>query len=294
MLLEEFKFNRIMDLLHACITQPDLIHRLIVETEPIFNPSKVKAMLSSPLWMPAVSPNTLIDPSSNRMMFARAERIIADFIRIPLLGKNFLDFGCGAGHLAKKAKNNDANVIGYDLSKQWGDEDFLTTDWDKVVSAAPYDIILVYDVLDHSKENPVTCLKKLNHLMKPSGKLYLRCHPWCSRTGNHSYLKKNKAYIHLVLDEEQLEDMGCSGIYTRKIIHPEVTYNDWIGKSGFRVIASAVKTESLESFWGDIFLQDLIKIHWQNSFDEDLARGTQFPSKQLEIQWCDFVLTPTL
>ena len=70
-------------------------------------------------------------------------------------GGAVLDFGCGEGHVVVKASATAARSIGFDIVKtgvhDWekSGKYLLTRNFDKVINSGPYDIILLYDVLDH-------------------------------------------------------------------------------------------------------------------------------------------------
>jgi SAM-dependent methyltransferase len=296
LIIEEFTQPRIRDLLAAATIQIDMIRRVIIEAEPCFQLSRLKSLLSSREWPYAVNPNLMIDRKSERDQMERARSIISMLIPQQIRYQSFLDFGCGEGYVARAAVRGSAkNVVGYDPVKQWdrSPAHFLTDKWNEVVDRGPYDFVMVYDVFDHSVESPVDSLKKIRSVMSPQGFLMVRCHPWCSRTGNHSYLNRNKAYIHLLFPEDQLEEIGAKGIFTRKITHPIVTYDDWFLKSGFRKLSENVRREEVEPIWSEEpILRDIIQSHWKTSYEANLANGTKFPTYQLEQQFLDFLLVP--
>jgi 2-polyprenyl-3-methyl-5-hydroxy-6-metoxy-1,4-benzoquinol methylase len=132
--------------------------------------------------------------------------------------------------------------IGYDKEKnpnsklEWEEkkENFLiTTDFEKVKAEGPYDIILIYDVLDHAKgESMSEILERAKSVLSEDGIIYLRCHPWCGRHGGHAYRKINKAFVHLVFTEDELEKMGLVLEPTQKIFFPLATYSKAIEESG--------------------------------------------------------------
>lgn len=175
---------------------------------------------------------------------ARASAIYNLFIdaRISTKSCKMLDYGCGEGHVAKMAADQGiSQVVGYDISEQrWnrhGRNNNLTftTDREQVSSLGPYDVILLYDVVDHSMEvDPVDVLKDAKSLLARNGIVVMRCHPWSSRHGTHLW-SLNKAYAHLMLSEEQLAEMGHSGIPTRKIVHPRTYYPKMIAQAGMRI-----------------------------------------------------------
>jgi 2-polyprenyl-3-methyl-5-hydroxy-6-metoxy-1,4-benzoquinol methylase len=201
----------------------------------------LKTLLDSSEWPNAVFEVQIADENSEADKKERAEGI-ADILLPNLDGKKFLDFGCGEGHVAEYAAKSTNLSIGYDKEKnpnsklEWEEkkENFLiTTDFEKVKAEGPYDIILIYDVLDHAKgESMSEILERAKSVLSEDGIIYLRCHPWCGRHGGHAYRKINKAFVHLVFTEDELEKMGLVLEPTQKIFFPLATYSKAIEESG--------------------------------------------------------------
>jgi 2-polyprenyl-3-methyl-5-hydroxy-6-metoxy-1,4-benzoquinol methylase len=118
----------------------------------------------------------------------RRGELIMDLVVLEFIaGLRFLDFGCGGGDVVAAAERNGAAVaVGYDVSQTWGMGDtqrrIFTTDLETVRKMGPFDVILLYDVLDHLREDPVQVLSKVASLLSPQGRVYVRCHPWCGKT----------------------------------------------------------------------------------------------------------------
>jgi 2-polyprenyl-3-methyl-5-hydroxy-6-metoxy-1,4-benzoquinol methylase len=301
MIVEEKKQHRMKDLLSAALEQSDKINRIIFEVEPDFERSKLRALLRSDKWPEAVNPNVIIDRSSSEDMFSRAENIL-DLMDVMLASnlsnKKFLDFGCGQGHIARAAADRSTYSVGYDIDEE-GWEHFeetprfmLTNDLQVVKSKGPYDAILLYDVLDHIvEEDPIDILKFLNGVLTPTGRIYVRCHPWCSKSGTHVYHQINKAWIHMFFSDEEIVEMGGKPIPTLKITHPIATYANWFEKGGFKRHSENIKREQVESFFtSEDILIKTVKEHWKNSIEERLASGKEYPKFQLEQTFLDFVL----
>lgn len=152
-------------------------------------------------------------------------------------GYKFLDYGCGEGHLVERAVLDGVATVGYDIvENRWERWQglTLTTDRDRVTEGGPYNVIAMYDVLDHVMDNPITALKDAKTLLAPGGIIVVRFHPWCSRHGTHLW-SLNKRYAHLVFSEEELEQMGHRGLPTYKVVHPRTIYPQWIAAAGLRI-----------------------------------------------------------
>jgi 2-polyprenyl-3-methyl-5-hydroxy-6-metoxy-1,4-benzoquinol methylase len=254
---------------------------------------ELKNLLLSDEWPIAVEPYMICDLSSEEDKKKRAIAIIEVIIRQPLSNKRFLDFGCGEGHVAIAAKDKCIKSFGYDVKEQNWSSDILTTSLDKIKSEAPFDIILMYDVLDHAEnETQVSILSTAKQLLAPNGTIYLRTHPWCSKHGAHYYYQLNKAYVHLAFSVESLAQMGYNAPFvTHRITHPIITYADWINSA--KLIARNHYIDSIEVpkfFTQNQIVSDAIKMNWENSFNSGLRNKTGFPLFQLGQQFHDFTL----
>lgn len=291
MIIEEVIPHRIRDLLASSIDQHSSITRLIVEARPDFHPSRLRHLLKSDRWPHAVNPNLVIDRNSKNDQMARAAHIVSQLIKRPLDGKKFLDFGCGEGYVSLHAEQLGAISVGYDTKEQWSGTTSLSSDWGFVEARAPYDVVLVYDVLDHSEENPVECLKKIKKVLGEGGIVVVRCHPWCSRNGTHCYTSVNKAFLHYFFTEDELYEMGAPGIFTRKVLHPLSTYENWFKRAGLVPVSEEVRRQEVEKiFYEEPILRSVIQDQWKMSYEEELANGSKFPVYQIEQNWCDYTL----
>jgi 2-polyprenyl-3-methyl-5-hydroxy-6-metoxy-1,4-benzoquinol methylase len=215
----------------------------------------------------------------------------------PVTGK-FLDFGCGEGHVVVEAAQKAKISVGYDIKDDnWqrftlGENAILSTDWEKVKNHASYDAVLLYDVLDHLKDEDeaVSVLKNIRDVLDDKGKIFVRCHPWCSRHGTHLYQSINRAYLHLCLDEENITKLGYKFLPTIKIIHPLQTYDRWFQAAELHTVSWNVVREQVEPFFHQPPIAALIKKNWKDSPEETLAKGHHYPSWQMEQQFVDYVL----
>jgi 2-polyprenyl-3-methyl-5-hydroxy-6-metoxy-1,4-benzoquinol methylase len=220
--------------------------------------NELKNLLKSEEWPEAVLSFQICDENSEEEKMDRAEGIVDILIEDSLKDKKFLDFGCGEGHAAKYASTQETKIsVGYDIIKSenskfdWEEkqENFLlSNDLEKVKSEGPYDVIMVYDVLDHA-EDPTQVLKEAKDLLAEKGIIYLRCHPWCGRHGGHLYRQINKAFVHLVFTEEELERMGYKLDFTNKVFYPIGTYNNIIKDAGFSKKDPEIDRQTIEEFF---------------------------------------------
>ena len=257
------KLEKIRDLVNELITSlgesaPNLMlneKRIALENDTEFG--LLKGLLESDEWPEAVFSAQIADESSESDKMERAEGI-SDILLPPFSGKKFLDFGCGEGHVAKYVSSEASFSVGYDVTRsptcqlEWENKTeklLLTTDFEKVKAEGPFDIILIYDVLDHSHESPEEVLLKAKSLLYEEGKIYLRCHPWTGRHGGHAYRKINKAFVHLVFDEKELSELGVIVEHNRKVLRPINTYNKAIEGAGLKRSEPEVDTQEVEAFF---------------------------------------------
>lgn len=233
--------------------------------------SNIEYFLNIKCWPLAVNKSLLCDTNNEEMKLKRAEGIV-NFLKSENIydeSKKVLDYGCGEGHLAK-----ELNCIGYDIKKyNWIEENNLTCDFEKVKSSGLYDLIILYDVVDHMEE--LESINKLKDVLNEGGKIFVRCHPWSGRHGGHLYHKDNRAFIHLFLEE------GCNNPV--KVKDPENFYQLLFENFGYKVEKSFVHSCTVESFFSNKCLEDKLKIILN---ENDLGRL----KLKMSIVFYDFIL----
>ncbi len=263
--------------------------------------AKLKELVYSEEWPQAIKPAYITDITSDQDKEDRAEGILDMIIDAPLQNLSVLDFGCGEGHLSWKVLAQKPKMsVGYDIKnfnwQRWPTSEnlFYSTNWEEVKNKAPYNIIIVYDVLDHisgeDNTDVLENLKKIKQVMAPNAFAYIRCHPFVSRHGTHLYHQLNKAYAHLVFTPEELQELGLKPTpHTKHVIHPVGTYRQWLQMTNFKVHREQITREPIEPFFtkGDLVTQR-IKKHWKSSPKVELSSGRQFPTIQIEQQFIDF------
>lgn len=281
----------------------NLVSKINLLEEKIKNNDKsdfeeLKNLLHSDSWPGAVNDFQIADENNEKDKEERAEGIV-NFIfgSENFDGKKFLDFGCGEGHVAHYISQKTF-AVGYDLVPNntrfvWEEKNnnlLLTTNYDEVKSNGPYDLILIYDVIDHA-EDPLDVLKKAKSLLSENGQIYLRCHPWCSRHGGHLYKQINKAFVHLVFDESELLEIGIQPDKTikNKVIYPIVHYEGYIADSGLKIISREIDEQEPESFFSEnIFVSKRIKLSLPEN--NGTKKRELFPFFQVKQCFLDFIL----
>jgi len=284
----------------------DMLQELINSLEPVMNQNTqpespkdtsefklLSDLLKSDEWPEAVFQIQIADENSEKDKEERAEGI-ADMLLPPLGGKKFLDFGCGEGHVAKYVSKDASTAVGYDIVKSgsqvWEEntEGFiLTQNFDTVRANGPYDVILIYDVLDHVQSTIESVLEQAKSVLAQEGRIYIRCHPWVSRHGGHAYRKINKAFIHLVFNDQELKDLGIDLEFNNRVFMPLITYGTAIKNVNLKLESEPeLDTQEVEEFFS---LNPLIRSRILKSFGITEWKAEK-PGFQLSQCFVDYIL----
>ena len=247
----------------------------------------------------------MCDPNIEDDKKNRAENVIDVFISESLENKKFLDFGCGEGHMAVYAASQKTTIsVGYDINQTgtlaWNSTEnpyFLTTDLEKMKEKGPYDVILIYDVLDHCAD-PINVLIQAKSVLTNNGKIYLRTHPWISRHGGHLYQQGqlyrqlNKAFIHLILTEEELKTIGIEPETTpnQKVLSPIMTYENWIKKAGLAIVYKHTEPQDVEPIINNKIIAKKIYQRFPNFLIESENHPAKPPIFQMSQNFLDYTL----
>lgn len=286
------------------VTKPKPPEPIVTKVEDPHSKEKLFELLKSEAWPVAVDPSLICDTNSEQDKEDRAEGILDLIIDIHMENLKFLDFGCGEGHVVNKSRSQNTKLsIGYDIKPdaawdkwQKGSNIAFTTDWELIKNSGPYNVILLYDVIDHmccSKKELQKKLKELKSILAPHGKIYVRCHPWTSKHGSHLYRQINKAYIHMVLNTEEIKELGYIEEEVMKFKHPVVDYNNLWSAAGLKPVSGPHHLkEGVDAFFKNTeIVKDRIQDHYKDSIWEVFRSGSIFPSDMMESQFIDYVLS---
>lgn len=254
------------------------------------NFNKLKDMLFSPAWPKAIPNELMCDENNEKDKMDRANGILGVFVTELVENKSFLDFGTGEGHLPYAAHKAKAKVsVGYDMQTNFAlnsaDTLYYTNMWHEVVKNGPYDVITLFDVIDHLEyETPVNVFLNLKTVLKKSGKIYVRYHPFVSKHGSHMYKKLNKAFPHLVFTDTELQLIMPDFVPMSNIsvLHPIKTYEEYAINSGLKVAQEKITRSKIDDFFKNELISKRIC---------ELTGSQVLPESQMEIEFVDHVLT---
>ena len=250
----------------------------------------LKSLLFSDKWPNAVNPNLICDDNSEDDKKERGNGIVELVIEepIPETGK-FLDFGCGEGHCVLAANESfHCTCVGYDIkSHNWPTTPgtVFTTDFEAVKANGPYDVILIFDLIDHvESETPEAILEKAKSVLADNGKIYLRTHPWISRHGTHVYKKLNKAFIHVVFTEDEIAKLvdGYTTEQNSHIIHPLATYDGYFKSVGLNKDKQQEIKDRVEPFFNTPMILQRITAN---------TNKEKLPEFQMSLSFVDYTLS---
>ncbi len=204
---------------------------------PLVLLTELRMLAKSDKWPLAVSEDMRFSEDEVGKL-ARARAII-EYMEEDFKGKKFLDYGCGDS-LVVNELSSICEARGYDIGG----------DFEEIQKAGPYDIILLYDVLDHcTNETQESLMGKVESLLSPDGVIYVRCHPWTSPHATHMYNQLNRGYLHLVFTPEELVTFGISGVETLRIEKPVLHYRELF--KGFKYSENIIMDDVSQFYFDD-------------------------------------------
>lgn len=175
----------------------------------------------------------------NEEKLYKAQAIVELILEDDLANKRFLNIESERTFITSYANNTAKTSINFNAtSEEWTlhtNNQIRIIAYQEVKKYAPFDIVLLYDVLDHITK-PTNLLNEVCSLTNFNSKIYIRTHPWNSRHATHD--ARNLAYIHL------LEPYG--GIYHNK------NDNDHLIETTFNVVKKREIKEEIEPFFFNI------------------------------------------
>lgn len=243
----------------------------------------VADLLAIDCWPEAVPPFLAKREPSTEDQINRAKAVLDMMLYGDLQGTHFLDFGCGDGWIAHQALARGViKSVGYDIAespvwKSLPGVAFTTA----LPKSELFDIIMLYDVLDHCAD-PVEVMAQVKSLLRKDGCVYVRCHPWTSKHATHLFKQGvNKAYLHLFLKWHELAELVGTPLFTREERRPLEAYHWWFNQ--FEVRKEKEVREPVSEFFHVPAFKELL------AGEQGLTDVDAF-LKLMEVQFVDFLL----
>ena len=234
-------------------------------------------------WPNAVDPLLICDSNSEDHKKERADAILDEIQEQigSIKDKRFLDFGTGEGHVAEQSSNlNTSFSYGYDINFK-GNSPIVTSSFEELYGKKYFDIISLWDVVDHLEGDCLKIFKDIKSIVAESGVLFVKCHPWCGIHGTHLYNKINKPCLSSIFTKDELLEIGCEeDLFVNKFKDPVNDYEKIFDLAGFKVIKKNVISDSLPFKKYDI---KIIEKRMERIVGEDYFNKTK-------IEWVDYIL----
>lgn len=260
--------------------------------------------VNSEEWPHAVHPNLILTDKGDTEKQFRALQVagIINAAGVEFKDKRVLDLGCGEGHVVTEIARQAEFTLGFDIihDNSWDKkrETAVVQNLKCEYSSDPlfvegqdnFDVIVLFDVLDHAiKLEPGDLLAWCAGMLAPDGIIFVRFHPWTSRSGGHLYDQLNKAFVQLVLTPDELAKMGVAvteagAKANQRIVRPLATYNSWIEKAGLAVKERKPKAVEVEPFFQSL-LPRINEVSWAGKCDVETI------TKIMQTDTIDFILT---
>jgi 2-polyprenyl-3-methyl-5-hydroxy-6-metoxy-1,4-benzoquinol methylase len=253
----------------------------------------VRRLMEIDCWPSSIGASLFGKEPSERDQSHRAKAVIDMMIdRVPE-GCRFLDYGCGEGWIAREALRQGVfeswayDIKSYEQWDRWRSEGVrCTANRSDLPGRQSFDLVILYDVLDHC-ENPLEIMAHVGSLVKKTGQVCVRCHPWTSRHATHLCRQGiNKAYLHLFLSYEELKEITHQEpFFTRPEKKPVEAYHWWF--KDFQIKKEFAINEAVSEFFH------------VPAFKELLANEQRIPIseidaflKSMETQFINYTLIP--
>lgn len=141
-----------------------------------------------------------------------------------------------------------------------------------------------FDEIDH-EIYPEKMLNDIKHKMNRDDFLKIRCHPWCSRNGGHYGGMENKAFVHLIFDNNTLKQKFGIGKYTNKIYYPLDYYSKIFNSTGFNIVKMNVTRVNVDNFFKRF--DNIFSKLWNCEFEKN---GICIPFFHMSIEYVDYLL----
>jgi hypothetical protein len=220
---------------------------------------------------------------------AKLIRALEMAMQIPSLPYNsrVLDYGCGEGHLVAILRKFGYQSNGYDIipSNKWGEfnSQFFTSDTSNIPDNNK--LVILWDVIDHMDlNNFLNAMDAIKGYLSDDGYVWVRAHPFTSRSGGH--LDNNKAFMHIILSESEKKQYKIPIQTGLNVIKPLDFYTEAFKMLGYKIINKKIYNSNIEDFFGPNLIE---RIKIQHFNDKDSVNDIK---SIMTIDFIDFMLRP--
>ena len=289
--VEPKKENTVIVPVNIVETPKIVINEVDLKKQEMERKKHIQDLLAIDCWPESISSELAQRVPTEQDQIHRANAVLDSMLDRSVDGEKFLDYGCGEAWIAQQ-------ILKKGVSESWAYDPQENANWkniknvktcsslDKLPVGNYFDVIMLYDVLDHC-DDPIKLMAHVKNCLNPNGTVYVRCHPWTSKHATHLFKYGiNKAYFHLFLNWDEIKELiKTEPMFTRPEKNPIEAYHWWF--KDFEIKREKPISEKVTDFF-----------HVQ-SFKELLANEQQIPLeeidnflKKMEIQFVNYVLTP--
>jgi hypothetical protein len=194
-----------------------------------------------------------------------------------------LDYGCGDGDLIAALNRAGRKAVGYDkASPKMAD---CYNNWAQVVDLAPFKLVILYDVLDHTDlPSFIEIFEHVKTVIHSDGKIFIRVHPFSSVNGSHDFSPINLAFAHMCLTPSEAIKFGLKPWDSIKVVLPLEFYERVFGLLGFTVVSKKIHHSQTIPFVSSHLMARIKRLHYSDSISEEHIE------KSLSINYMDFLL----
>ena len=241
--------------------------------------------LSSELWPRG---STEFDHMATVIGGAKIIRGIEQISMLPAaaLDVKMLDFGCGGGDLIAALNSTGRKAVGYD--KTVTSITNCYNDWAKIVELAPFKLVILYDVIDHTElQDFIDIIEQAKTVIHTDGRIFIRVHPYSSINGSHDFSPINLAFAHLCLTPSEKIRFGLKTWNNIRVVLPLEFYERVFSLLGLVVVSKKVHHSQINPFVSSNLMARIKRLHYSETMPAEHIE------KSLSVNYIDFLLAPS-
>lgn len=202
------------------------------------------------------------------------------------LDVKMLDYGCGDGDLITALNRAGRKAVGYD--KEIPKMADCYNSWAKVVDLAPFKLVVLYDVLDHTDlPSFIEIFEHVKTVIHSDGKIFIRVHPFSAANGSHDFSPMNLAFAHMCFTPSEAIKFGLKSWDNIKVVLPLEFYERVFSLLGFFVVSKKIHHSQTIPFVTSHLMARIKRLHYSESMSEEHIE------KSISINYIDFLLAPS-